>query len=195
MHLIIFLLLVTLQSLSYLEPWTAYLPPHFPNLETSLINCWGIPQESLLWQKICFAILSLAFASCTGTWLANSSATSNYCQAQSGWLTQAIYIITLLTLFRGIHYFFCEGFLYTSITEPHWHIFSPGHGACCRGYKGLRSLLGCNFYVACCLNIWLCPFCFICLFVPKKFRPLLGKRLRFGMLTVFTNMRSSKVSW
>ena len=53
-----------------------------------------------------------------------------------------------------------------------------------------------TFKAACCLNIWLVRLLvsFVC---QKKFYDTSkqGRRLSFGMLTVLTNIRSTKVLW
>ena len=53
-----------------------------------------------------------------------------------------------------------------------------------------------HFQAACCLNIWLCWFVsFVLCVCPKKSQATYkqGRRLKFGMLTVLTNIRSTKV--
>ena len=52
-----------------------------------------------------------------------------------------------------------------------------------------------SFQAACCLNIWLCPFRQSVSSVKKNFQATSkqGRRLRFGMLTALTNIRSTKV--
>ena len=62
--------------------------------------------------------------------------------------------------------------------------------------RNFLLLLANHFYAACCLNIWFCAFvCMLCYVCPKKNSNTSkqGRRLRFGMLTVLTNMRSTKV--
>ena len=62
-----------------------------------------------------------------------------------------------------------------------------------------------SFWAASCLNIWFCAYVhFVCMFVSNvclichrcfKSTSKQGRRLRFGMLTVLTNIKSTKLLW